>query len=130
MTNSEPTLVVERERIAIESGRVYANGATTAVDSQTVEQLVFVPQFQPSTLTDEQRRLYDGLREFHDEEHGALVIDDAFVPAFEAGETLTLQEATRRGRERLDEIREVMANVFEIAKEMFNRRTGGESGDD
>jgi len=58
---------------------------------------ILVPQFQPSDLSDDQREVYDGLREAAPRDHaGAIVVNELAVPQFKMGETVTLDGAVRR----------------------------------
>ena len=58
---------------------------------------ILLPQFQPSDLDDDQREVYDGLREAAPEQYvGAVAVNEAVAPRFEAGETVTLGAVVRR----------------------------------
>ena len=75
MTDTEPTF-----RVEIEQG-----------------EKILLPQFQPSDLSDDQREVYDGLREAAPEQYvGAIAVNEIAATQFEAGETVTLEVALRR----------------------------------
>jgi len=59
--------------------------------------IALVPQFQPSNLDDGQREVYDALRKAGPRHHaGAIAVNELAAAQFEAGETVTLEETTRR----------------------------------
>ena len=75
MTDTEPTL-----RVEIEQGRK-----------------ILLPQFQPSDLNDEQREVYDALRDAGARHHsGAIAANEIPAAQFEVGETVTLDEVVKR----------------------------------
>ena len=75
MTDTEPTFRVETEQ----------------------DRKILVPQFQPGDLSDEQREVYDGLREAGPGHHaGAIAVTKIAAAQFKAGETVTLEETVRR----------------------------------
>ena len=94
MTNDKPTF-----KVKIEQG-----------------EKILVPQFQPSDLSDDQRAVYDGLREAAPRDQaGAIVVKEFAAPRFEGGETVTLSETTRRhvsdAREFFEALRSVRADL-------------------
>jgi hypothetical protein len=61
------------------------------------DEKILLPQFQPSDLSDDQREVYDGLREAAPRDHaGAIAVNELAATQFEAGETVTLRAAVRR----------------------------------
>jgi len=79
---------------------------------------ILIPQFQPSDLDDDQRAVYDGLREAVAEQYvGAIVVNEIAAPHFEAGETVTLEAAARRyafgAREAVEAFRAFQADLKE-----------------
>ena len=97
MTDDEPTFRVESEQ-----GRK-----------------ILVPQFQPSDLDDEQREVYDALREAAPRHQaGAIAVNEIAATQFEVDETVTLEEAVRRymsgAREAAEAFRAFRADVLEI----------------
>ena len=76
------------------------------------------PQFQPSDLDDDQREVYDGLREAAPRDRaGAIAVNELAAAQFEAGETVTLKAAVRRytfgAREAVEAARAFQANLAE-----------------
>jgi hypothetical protein len=97
MTDNQPTF-----RVEIEQG-----------------EKILLPQFQPSDLNDDQREVYDGLREAAPRGHaGAIVVNELAAAQFEAGETVTLEGAARRyvsgACGAVEAFREFQANVREM----------------
>jgi hypothetical protein len=79
---------------------------------------ILLPEFQPSDLSDDQREVYDGLREAAPRDHaGAIAVNELAATQFEAGETVTLEAAVRRyvsgAREAVEALRSVRANLKE-----------------
>ena len=69
---------------------------TFRVDTEQGEKIL-IPQFQPSDLSDDQREVYDGLREAAPRDHaGAIAVNELAATQFEVGETVTLRAAVRR----------------------------------
>ena len=72
------------------------NQPTFRVETEQGDKIL-VPQFQPSDLDDDQREVYDGLREAAPRDHaGAIALNEVGATQFEAGETVTLEATVRR----------------------------------
>lgn len=61
------------------------------------ELLLLVPQFHPSSLSDDEREVYDGLREAGAGRFtGAIAVNELAESKFGPGEEVTLRETGRR----------------------------------
>ena len=96
MTDTEPTFRVKTEQ----------------------DETILIPQFQPSDLDDDQREVYDGLREAAPRHRaGVIVVNEIAATQFEAGETVALETAMRRytfgASEAAEAFREFQADLAE-----------------
>jgi hypothetical protein len=93
------------------------NQPTFRVETEQGDKIL-LPQFQPGDLSDDHRKVYDGLRAAAPRDHaGAIAVNKAVAPRFEAGETVTLEAAVRRyvsgAREAVEAFRAFQADLKE-----------------
>lgn len=77
------------------------------------ELLLLVPQFQPSDLSDDEREVYDALRDAGAGHHaGAIGVNELAESRFEGGETVGLLEVVDRYMAAANEFAEQLSDVF------------------
>lgn len=76
--------------------------------------IALVPKFTASDLSDEQRAVYDALRDAGAGHHsGAITVNEIAESKFKEGETVTLGEVLERYEQAIDEVKETFEQLAE-----------------